>query len=141
MIKTVKVFEQGSAISDYILENIPQNVVIGGDDADFGIVMPGFCGEITGSFEVLLVPQKFSDRFRNNTVITYGMEAESMITLSSVGEERCVMTVQRELRDIWGKAIEPQDIVVPRMHLEPDAALAAAAALLMIGADKVFVGI
>ncbi|MBQ8831159.1 MAG: hypothetical protein IJ017_06140 [Oscillospiraceae bacterium] len=141
MIKTVKVFETGSVTADIILENTPQNVVIGTEHADVGIVMPSFGGTVQGNHELLLVPQNFAHKYNAAGVVTYGMSPQSMITLSSVGEDRCVMTVQREITDIWGKTIEPQDIVISRMHLEPDAALATAAALLITCAENDFWGI
>ena len=135
MIKTVKVFEAGSAISDVILENTAQNVVWGEDCADLGVIMPCYIGDVSGEYVMLLAPQKtiFCEAKK---VITYGMAPNNDITLSSVGEERCVMTVQKEICDLWGNIIEPQDIVISRMHLEPASAMAVAAALLITGADR-----
>ena len=141
MIKTVRVFEKGSVTADVILENTPQNVIMGGTSADVGIVMPGFCDRIRGEFKLLLVPQTFVGECKEAKLITYGMSPQSLITLSSVGEERCVMSVQKEICDMWGRAIEPQDIVISRMHLEPDAALATAAALMIVGAENFLWGI
>ena len=132
MIKKIRVFDKDSAIADMIFEIAPENIAVSGESGDFAAVMPGFCGVIADEFELLLVPRKFAGRFQKGDVITYGMEADSMITLSSVGEERCVMTVQREINDIWGGVIEPQDIMISRMHLEPEEALAASAAMFIM---------
>ena len=141
MIKTVKVFESGSSTADILLENTPQNVIAGGEIADLCVVMPGFCDRVCGEYKILLAPQNFECKCKAGKVFSYGMEHKSMVTLSSVGENRCIMTLQEEIENIWGKTIEPQDIVISRMHLEPDAALATAAALMIVGAEKFLCGI
>jgi len=139
MNKTFVVFEKGSVTADLILENTPQNVTAGSACADLGVIMPNFCEKLWAECSLLLAPHKIG--MLGDGVITYGMEPESDITLSSVGETRCILTVQRDICDIWGKTIEQQDIVISRMHLEPDMALATASALLLAGAGGKLWGI
>ena len=135
MTKTVKVFEVGSFFSDIIMENTPQNIVCGYDNADLGVIMPG--GEVpdSGQFGILLLPGSVKSACSADFVVTYGMAPDDTVTLSSVGEDRCVMTVQRDIYTLDGAVIEPQDIVIPRMHLAPDRALGCFAALIIAGAD------
>ena len=135
MTRTIRVFERGSVFMDIFLENTPQNVICGNGDADICVVMPEFCGAPSGNYGILLLPYEFENCAVARNVITYGMSPVSTVTMSSVGENRCVLTVQREITTMWGDVIEPQDIVVPRMHLAPHYALAASAALLIMGGD------
>ena len=139
MTKTVRVFETGSVFKDILLENMPQNIVWGNENADFAVIMPGYNGPCGGNYGVLLKPDGFACGDVSRTVITYGMGKNSTVTLSSVGEKRCVMTLQQEMETIWGKLLEPQDIVISRMHLTPHDALAVAAAMLIAGDE--FTGI
>ncbi len=135
MTKTIRVFEHGSVFMDIFLENTPQNVICGKGDADICVIMPE-CSEMpSGNFGILLIPYELEDSAIAKNVITYGMSPMSTVTMSSVGENRCILTVQREITTMWGDMIEPQDIVVPRMHLAPHYALAASAALLIMGAN------
>ena len=135
MTRTIRVFERGSVFMDIFLENTPQNVICGNGDADVCIIMPEYYEIPAGNFGTLLIPYEFENRIMAKNVITYGMSPSSTVTMSSVGENRCVMTVLREIITMWGDVIEPQDIVVPRMHLAPHYALATAAGLMIMGAD------
>ena len=133
MTKTVRFFEKGSVFADYFMENTPQNVVCGTLDADLGVIMPGYDKKAEGKFGILLIPDGCDIYHNAEKVITYGMASHNALTLSSVGENRCVLTIQREIVTVFGKTLEPQDVVIPRLHLEPQCALAASAALLIAG--------
>ena len=50
----------------------------------------------------------------NINIITYGFNQKSTITASSV-EEELIICIQRKIRDINGKMIEPQEIKVKRI--------------------------
>ena len=105
MTKNVRLFENGSFTANIILENTARNVVLGGECAEVCIVMPGFKDKVYGDYKILLVPQNFKHECTAGKVFTYGMAMNSTVTLSSVGEEKCVMTVQNEICNIWGKVI------------------------------------
>lgn len=135
MTKTVKVFEIGSFFSDIIMENTPQNIVCGNENADFGVIMPGCDEQGTGHFGILLLPGNAKKSCSADAVVTYGMAPSDTVTLSSVGEDRCVMTIQSDIYTLDNVLIEPQDIVIPRMHLAPDQVLGCFAALIIAGAD------
>lgn len=50
----------------------------------------------------------------NINVITYGFNSKSTITTSSVKEDTILLCVQRNIQDINGKEIEPQEIIVEK---------------------------
>ena len=135
MTKTIRVFEHGSVFTDFILDKTPQNVIRGNGFADLGVIINGYEGMCKGKFGILLKPDNFVCSCIAGDIVTYGMSPYDEITLSSVGEEKCVMTIQRELITVFGEILEPQEIIIPRRHLSPYDAMAAAAALLIGGAD------
>lgn len=136
VIKSLRVFETGSVFRDILMENTPQNIIYSGDCADLGVIMPGYSGNIDGSFKILLLPGKITDcKAETVSAVTYGMSPQDTVTLSSVGVEKCVLAIQREITDIFGKTIEPQELVIPRMQLAPDFAMAASTALLLAGVN------
>lgn len=136
MTKTLRVFETGSVFMDILMENTPQNVVCSAESADLGVIMPGFSGKVMGEFKILLIPGDMKVLHAGaEYAVTYGMSPCDTITLSSVGVDRCVLAVQREVRTVFGKKIEPQEIIIPRMKLAPDYVMASWAALLLAGVD------
>lgn len=136
VMKSLRVFESGSVFRDVLLENTPQNIIYSGESADLGVIMPAYTGDVEGSYNILLLPGKFQrDSTQAESYVTYGMAPEDTVTLSSVGGEKCVLAIQNEIRDIFGKTIEPQEIVIPRLQLAPDFAMAACTALLLAGVD------
>lgn len=44
------------------------------------------------------------------TVITYGFNSKATITASSVTEDSCMICIQRNINNIYGNKIEPQEI-------------------------------
>jgi len=46
------------------------------------------------------------------TVITYGMNPKSTITISSINDEKAAIAVQRGFTNSHGQKIEPQEVVV-----------------------------
>lgn len=47
-------------------------------------------------------------------VITYGFNSKSTITTSSVKEDNILLCVQRNIQDVNGKEVEPQEIIVEK---------------------------
>lgn len=133
MTKTVRIFETGSAFADILMDNTPQNIVLSVENADLAVIMQEYSGDYSGVFGTLLCPEEIKCGIYADSVVTYGMSQSSDITLSSVGNERCVMSVQREITTIYGQNIEPQEIIIPRMHLSPHNAMAVYAAFLITG--------
>lgn len=131
MTKTVRIFESGSTISDFLMDITPQNVLQSSSDADIGVVMREYTGNYNGKFEILLLPKEKICEISAKKSFTYGMSSICDITLSSVGEERCVLSIQREIVTIYGQVIEPQELIIPRMHLSPYDAIAIYATLLL----------
>ena len=70
--------------------------------------------------------------------VTCGLGADRDLTLSSIREDRAMLSLQRELRTLDGNLLEAQEIPVSlerRKEPEPEALLAAAGAMLLLGAD------
>ena len=66
------------------------------------------------------------------SVVTYGMSSRSTFTLSSVGTERCVMAIQREVVTSAGKVVEEQELHVASSG-GTDTTLAAAGGRILLG--------
>lgn len=70
--------------------------------------------------------------------VTFGLGADRDLTLSSIREDGAMLSLQRELRTLDGNLLEAQEIPVAlerRKEPEPEALLAAAGAMLLLGAD------
>ena len=70
--------------------------------------------------------------------ITCGLGADGDLTLSSIREDGAMLSLQRDLRTLEGVVLEPQEIPVSLdrgREPEPEALLAAAGAMLLLGAD------
>ncbi len=82
---------------------------------------------------ILLLPgDAVADDFEAGCVVTYGMSPKNSITFSSIGEETCVLALQRELLTINGDVLERQELKI-RSEMKPDRLLAVAGALLLLG--------
>jgi hypothetical protein len=87
----------------------------------------------TVSCGILLLPGDTDADFAEaECIVTYGMSAKNTITLSSIGEESCILALQRELITVHGDVLERQEIMI-NGGLKPDALLAVAGALLLLG--------
>lgn len=70
--------------------------------------------------------------------VSCGLGPGDALTLSSIREDGAMLSLQRELRTLPGTVLEPQEIPVTlegRTAPEPEAVLAAAGAMLLLGAD------
>lgn len=133
---TARVFENGGLFAEKLLDRAPGLTVIAGETAQLGIVAPGYNGVCGGSFKTLLLPGSFSKCAADaKCAVTYGMSAQDTITLSSVGADRCVLAIQREVWDVFGLKTEPQELLVPGSGLSPDEIMAIFGAMLLSGAD------
>ena len=70
--------------------------------------------------------------------VTCGLAADRDLTLSSIREDGALLTLRRDLRRLDGTLLEAQEIPVTLARgrePEPEAMLAAAGAMLLLGAD------
>jgi hypothetical protein len=82
---------------------------------------------------ILLLPgDADADSFDAGCVVTYGMSPKNTLTLSSIGEDTCVLALQRELLTANGSMLERQEFNI-KSGLRPDRLLAMAGALLILG--------
>jgi hypothetical protein len=83
--------------------------------------------------DFLLIPGDASAYdIRARGIITYGMSPRDTLTLSSVGETRCVLTLRREVPTVFGGILDVQDILVSSAG-SPEDTLALAGGLLVLG--------
>lgn len=69
-------------------------------------------------------------------IVSYGLSNKDSITLSSLAKDRILMTIQRDLPTVDGGLIERQEVPVRHPeNVSSQEAMAAAAALLILGAD------
>ena len=67
------------------------------------------------------------------TVLSYGASGRNTLTLSSLDELRASVAVQREFLSLDGRAVERQELILPRGGRAPDLLLAEAGAALLLG--------
>ena len=67
------------------------------------------------------------------TVLSYGASSRNTLTLSSLDELRASVAVQREFVSLDGRAVERQELILPRDDRPPDLLLAEAGAALLLG--------
>jgi hypothetical protein len=63
-------------------------------------------------------------------VVTYGLSGKNTVTLSSAGDDRLLLALQREIIGMDGRRIEQQELVVPNAS-PTNSTLAVATALLV----------
>lgn len=65
------------------------------------------------SCHILLTPgNERTDLIDTDCVVSYGMSGRNTITLSSIGESECVLSLQRELVTVAGRILERQELPV-----------------------------
>ncbi|MBO4330849.1 MAG: hypothetical protein J5827_02100 [Oscillospiraceae bacterium] len=65
-----------------------------------------------------------------------GLSRGDELTLSSIGRENALLTLRKDITTLSGELLEPQEISVELTRpAEPEAVLAAAGAMLLLGAD------
>lgn len=94
------------------------------------VVMPD-CGALPdGVYRTAVVPP--SAHVTAKQTITYGLGPQNTVTLSSRGQEGCMLALQRDIVTLAGTRLERQEIPLPPLN-QPERALAAAGALLAAG--------
>lgn len=74
-----------------------------------------------------------ADGIRADCALSYGMSPRATLTLSSIGEDECVLAIQRALVTIWGDPVVRQELPVPRRGRAPEQVLAVEGALILLG--------
>ncbi len=70
----------------------------------------------------------------SSCIVSYGMSKRDSVTLSSIGEDALVLSLQRELPTLAGRHLERQDIPIGRAPgTDAGDVLASGAALLLLG--------
>ena len=113
--------------------------LLAGLDLDLLVVSPGATG-LAGagalSCRTALLPggrSALSRALPAGTVLSYGVSSRNTLTLSSLDELRASVAVQREFLSLDGRAVERQELVLPRDNRSPDLLLAEAGAALLLG--------
>ncbi|MCL2401763.1 MAG: hypothetical protein FWC90_03860 [Oscillospiraceae bacterium] len=106
-------------------------------DADIVVVSPScrFHAESRPRLRcgILLTPGGFAPRFaETRCIVTYGMNPKDTLTLSSIGEDVCVLALQRELVTADGGILERQEFKI-RTCGSVDESLACSGAMLLLG--------
>ena len=82
---------------------------------------------------ILLIPDELLTIPESEIAVSYGKSSKCTVTLSSVGKT-AILSIQREMPDLFGGTIEPQEIPVKNtLNLSKYALMASSAALLMLG--------
>ena len=105
-------------------------------DTDVALILPGYTvgtGEEKLRCRILMLPGGTGTAFaRADCVVTYGMNAKDTLTLSSIGDETCVLALQRELVTAPGGVLDRQEIKI-RAAETADELLAVNGAMLLLG--------
>ena len=67
------------------------------------------------------------------TLISYGASGRNTLTLSSLDEYLASVAVQREFLSLDGRAVDRQELILPRGERSPDLLLAETGAALLLG--------
>ncbi len=86
------------------------------------LLLPGDSAAVTGVVDI----------FDAGCIVTYGMSPKNTVTFSSIGEDFCVLALQRELVTTGGVVLERQEIKI-RGEMRPESLLAVAGTLLILG--------
>lgn len=77
-------------------------------ECELAVCLPlGVLPENTQADTILLCGDEPHARIPRGTVVTYGVEPRNTLTVSSLGQDSCVVALQRGLRGLDGAIIEP----------------------------------
>ncbi len=135
---TIKLYLAASTSADVRVRRVisapelagrPPDILVLAPDAGYdsrNFTTPVRCG-------ILILPAGADpENYDADCVVTYGMSPKSSITLSSIGEDECVLAIQRELPTVGGMLMERQEIKVGG-GIAPESLLAVMGALLAAG--------
>jgi len=110
-----------------------------GLNLDLLIVSPratGWAGASSLSCRTALIPGGLSTLTRAlpaDTIVSYGPAPRNTVTLSSLGEGKAAVAIQREFLTLDGRPVERQELILPWNQLSPDLLLVQVGAALLLG--------
>ena len=113
--------------------------LLAGVRLDLLVVTPGasgWAGAVALSCRTALLPggrAALTRALPADTLISYGSSGRNTLTLSSLDEQRASVAVQREFVSLDGRAVDRQELILPRDDRSPDLLLAEAGAALLLG--------
>ncbi len=107
----------------------------GGNQVDLLIVPRGSSDSADSAGCLLLAGGKAKSKAARE--VSCGLSLKDVLTLSSIGDNSVMLALQKDIYTLDGALLERQDIpVAVSEHAEPEAVLAAAGALLLLGAGS-----
>ncbi len=137
-IITASYSKSGRGAGDIVIRHVLSPGDLNGQPPDILVLSPDAVMTRRGQSApvqcgILLLPgDADADSFDAGCVVTYGMSPKNTLTLSSIGEDTCVLALQRELLTANGAMLERQEFNI-NSGLQPDRLLAMAGALLTLG--------
>lgn len=113
--------------------------LLAGLGLDLLVVSPGasgWAGAGALSCRTALLPGGLASLTRAlpaDTLISYGVSGRNTLTLSSLDDLRASVAVQREFIALDGRAVDRQELILPREGQSPELLLAQAGAALLLG--------
>ena len=97
------------------IKNIRFETVVINDDITTFLDLSKYLEEIITNAKFLIINSDVIKQIEviseyNTNIITYGLNQNAMITISSIKNEDILICIQKNIRDIYGKLIEQQDI-------------------------------
>jgi hypothetical protein len=114
-------------------EGVINAALCGGKNVDL-LIVPRGAGEITENAACLLVAGNHGKK-KAAREVKCGLSNTDALTLSSINDRNAMLALQTDIYTLSGEVLERQEIpVTMEKPAEPEAVLAAAGALLLLGA-------
>ena len=148
---TIGILESGTGLSAFLADSLPENLrervdlcpaacLPKGEKADLLVISPDLRreeGSMSLSCRAMLVPGRLSPlagEMSASWAVSYGMSPKDSLTLSSLGEERIGLVLQREVVTLGGDCLDCQEFFLPwGEHVSPLYVLACAGVQLLLG--------
>lgn len=148
---TIGILESGTGLSAFLADSLPENLrervdlcpaacLPKGEKADLLVISPDLRreeGSMPLSCRAMLVPGRLSPlagEMSASWAVSYGMSPKDSLTLSSLGEERIGLVLQREVVTLGGDCLDCQEFFLPwGEHVSPLYVLACAGVQLLLG--------
>lgn len=116
-------------------EGIIDAALCSGSQADL-LIMPRGSSDASENAGCLLLSGGKAKK-KASRELSCGLSLKDAMTLSSIGDNSVMLALQKDIYTLDGALLERQEIpVAVSEHAEPEAVLAAAGALLLLGADS-----
>ena len=84
---------------------------------------------------ILIAPSNFCAGVEADSVITYGLGGKDTVTVSSIGESKCMIAIRRDVITLFGGVIEEQELPVDVGGGEVEELMAAVGVLTALGIE------